>query len=748
MPAALLIVFGAAITVVASYTLGRMLLDTLRVRLYRQEETLFSFITGAACLHLVVFALMSAQLAYAGVFLAFAAAILLAGWLRGAFRTSTAPQLPALPPLWRWIFAAVYAVYAFLYLSNSMAPEMSPDGSAYHLGLVSRYLREHGFSRITTNMYANLTQGIEMLYAFAFAFGRHSAAATVHCAFTLSMPLLMMAHARRYGFTAAGAGGALLFLCSPVVGIDGTTAYNDVAVVTVVFAVFSLLHIWADEKQPGLVALIGLLAGFCFATKYTAALAIPFAGAFLLWKNWRQRKPWIKPLLVFSACVALMAVPWAAKNWIVVGNPLSPFFNKWFPNPGVTIAFEQEYIERMRHYGDPKSYWDVPLDLTVHGAMLAGMLGPVFVLTPLALFALRYREGRRLLLAALIFAVPYVNNIGTRFLLPALPFLSLALGLVMVRIKFVLPLLIVTHAVISLPHVLAKYCSPYAWRLERVPVAAALRITPEEKYLKDRFWGYPFARMIETHVPPDEKIFSFSGVPEAYITRDFLTGYQAAFNNTLSEFVWVGLFPDTAPVLRTRLAFSSQPLRQLKLVLTKPSTEQWNIAEFHILNKAEQIERTPEWRIRARPNPWDVQMAFDNTPVTRWRTQEPPKSNMFVEVDLGSERVMDAVLLEQSKDQIGARLELHGRGPKGPWKLLTTRQEFSESPAPRGLRRAAMEELRARGIRYVFAMSDDPAAKDYNENRALWGLTLLAEHSGTRLYFIEPSAPLPRQPEK
>jgi hypothetical protein len=748
MPAALLIVFGAAITVAASYTLGRLLLDALRVRLYGQEETLFSFITGAACLHLVVFALMSAQLAYTGVFLAVAASILLGGWLRGAFRSSTAPKLPALPPLWKWIFAAVYAVYAFLYLSNSMAPEMSPDGSAYHLGLVSRYLREHGFSRITTNMYANLTQGIEMLYAFAFAFGRHSAAATVHCAFTLAMPLLMMAHARRYGFTAAGAGGALLFLCSPVVGIDGTTAYNDVAVVTVVFAMFSLLQIWADEKQPGLVPLIGLLAGFCFATKYTAALAIPFAGAFLLWKNWRHRKPWLKSLLVFSACVALMAVPWAAKNWIIVGNPLSPFFNKWFPNPGVTIGFEQEYIERMRHYGDPKSYWDVPLDLTVHGAMLAGMLGPVFVLTPLALFALRYREGRRLLLAALIFAVPYANNIGTRFLLPALPFLSLALGLVMVRLKFVLPLLVVTHAVISWPHVLAKYCSPYAWRLERVPVAAALRITPEEKYLSERHWGYPFARMIEKHVPPDEKIFSFSGVPEAYLTRDFLTGYQAAFNNTLSEFVWVGLFPDTAPLLRTRLAFPSQPIRQLKLVLKKPSTEQWNVAEFHILHKTEPIERTPEWRLRARPNPWDVQMAFDNTPVTRWRTQEPSKSDMFVEVDLGSDRVMDAIVLEQSKDQISTQLELHGRSDKGTWKLLADKLEFSETPRPRGLRRAAMEELRARGVRYVFAMSDDPAAKDYNENRALWGLTLLAEHSGARLYFIEPSASLPRQPEK
>src|SRR5262249_20983563 len=151
--------------------------------------------------------------------------------------------------------------------------------------------------------------------------------------------------------------------------------------------------------------------------------------------------------------------PWAAKNWIIVSNPLSPFFNRWFPNPYVHISFEQEYMESMRHYGNPKSYWDLPLDLTVHGAMLSGMVGPLFVLTPLALLALRFREGRRLLPAALIFALPYLNNIGTRFLLPALPMLSLALALAVARSMFVLPFLAVVHAVISWPYVLKTYCS-------------------------------------------------------------------------------------------------------------------------------------------------------------------------------------------------------------------------------------------------------------------------------------------------
>ena len=82
-----------------------------------------------------------------------------------------------MPALWRWLFVAVFAGFTFLYVANAMAPEISPDGVSYHLTFVARYMREHRLVFVPTNMYAQLSQGIEMLFAFAFAFGRHSAAA-------------------------------------------------------------------------------------------------------------------------------------------------------------------------------------------------------------------------------------------------------------------------------------------------------------------------------------------------------------------------------------------------------------------------------------------------------------------------------------------------------------------------------------------------------------------------------------------
>ena len=43
--------------------------------------------------------------------------------------------------------------------------------------------------------------------------------------------------------------------------------------------------------------------------------------------------------------------------------------------------------------------------MTIRGGVLGGLLGPVFLLAPIGLLALRWRLGRRALMAALVFAI-------------------------------------------------------------------------------------------------------------------------------------------------------------------------------------------------------------------------------------------------------------------------------------------------------------------------------------------------------
>ena len=106
----------------------------------------------------------------------------------GQTLSSVSPAVSAVFGSWtNSSFLLAFILYFILYFFNSMAPEASFDGSRYHLALAGRYLRDHGFHRITNNMYASLSQGVEMLYLWAFAFGQHSAAAMVHFAFLVAL---------------------------------------------------------------------------------------------------------------------------------------------------------------------------------------------------------------------------------------------------------------------------------------------------------------------------------------------------------------------------------------------------------------------------------------------------------------------------------------------------------------------------------------------------------------------------------
>jgi hypothetical protein len=736
IPQAFYILFGAAFTFLTAVALGRLLFDLLKLRFYRTEGFLLAFFAGSACLSGIVFALAVAQLARAGVFLAVGAlAIGLAAW-RGLLKDSGEP-LPALPRFWKILFGVVFTIYLAAYLTNAMTPERSPDGAAYHLGLVARYLREHGFRRITTNMYANLSQGVEMLYLFAFAFGRHSAAALVHFCFLATLPLAMLSYARRFAFPAAGAAGALLFFLSPVVGMDGTTAYIDVAVAAILFAVFYLLQIWDKERSSAWLVPIGLLAGFGYAAKYTAVLAVFYALGFVGWKLVRARQPVLKPLLIVSACALLMIVPWVAKNWIWLDNPFSPFFNIAFPNPYVHVSLEREWTHYLRTY-EVKSPLAIPLEITVGGAALCGLLGPVFLLAPLALFALREQAGRRLLLAALVFGCTYFLNIGTRFLIPVAPFVALAMGLAAVRAKGLAPLLVMTHALVCWPASIKLYAAPAAWRIQKAfPWKQALRVEGEDGFLTRSFPNYPPMRLIDDRVPPGERVLAMNSVAEAYTSRDILVAYQSAFNEVTRDVLWTPVVEYFRPKREVVFDFGPRKLRAVRVVQTAGERpEHWAINEFYVLEGQQEVKRTPSWKLEAYPNPWDAEMAFDRNAATRWRSWEGLFPGMYFTADFGSTQVVDSVRLLCAAGQYDMRMRVDGQLESGRWVILNSTPEQSMVDDPPALRRDAVAAIRARGVQWVLIYDSDYGAEDLKNKSREWGVTFVGERHGGRLYRL------------
>jgi hypothetical protein len=409
---ALGIVLAAAFTVASSVAAGRLLLDRIGLRLGRQEYLLFSFATGSALLSLAVLVCAALRIARWETFLLLGGALIACSLRNGVSRVW--PILERGHTRLTPFFAVVFVGFTVVYFVWALAPELSPDGVTYHLGLVSRYLREQGFASVPDSMYACLSQGAEMLFLFAFAFGRHSAAALVHFSFLVALPWAMACYGQRFGFPVPAMAAALLVYLSPVVGADGASAYNDVAAAFVLFAVFYLLELWTESREPGLLVPIGLLAGFAFAIKYTAFLALPFALAVVACRLRRARGELGRAVLVVAGAASLMIAPWMVKNLVTVGNPVAPFFNRWFPNSMVFVEFEDSYQRHMRSYGLADRRL-IPIQATVKGGALQGFIGPIFLLSPLALLALRRERGRRLLVAGAVFALPYFGNIGARF---------------------------------------------------------------------------------------------------------------------------------------------------------------------------------------------------------------------------------------------------------------------------------------------------------------------------------------------
>jgi hypothetical protein len=700
---------GAVFTGAACWALGTLLFRGLRISLRRFEHDLLAGMTGAALLSLIGFLLCSLRMARTPVFLLLGMAAL-GGGIRVAVNSPRRESLPSIPAFWKWLFAIGFVLYSLLYLSNSLAPEHSPDGSTYHLGLVARYFRDGGFVLLTTNFYGSLSQGMEMLFLFAFAFGRHPAAATVHCLFLLTLPYLLLSYGRRIGHPRAGVTAAMLVFLSPLVGIDGVSAYNDVALATVAFSMFYALEIWREGREDRLLIPIGLLAGFCFAIKYTGFVAPLYAILILLIQG-----GWFKALIT-GASSALMAAPWLLKNWIWLGNPVSPFLNRWFPNPWIHISFENFYRTYLRSYG-LTSFAPLFRIVTVTGE-LGGQLGPVFLLAPMALFALRFKHGRYCLLAALFFLIPYPQNIGARFLIPALPFVAFGIALGFEFSRALQAALVVAALVLAWPRVIDRYRAPAGgWQIETMPWQVTLHLRDPEAWLLDHSSGYGLALTINQTVPPNKRIWSTMPVSEAYTKPDVLVYYYSAECETIHDTILTALQP---PLRTLRFTFPPRTLGTVRFVNREASPEIWNVADARFYSGGTEI---PVARVASRPFPWEAGLAFDHNPATRWRSWEPMRSGMYLEADFGKPQQIDRAELQADGD-----LALAG---------IPAKVGRLDLPAPPEVRRLATQAIKARGIDYLLMGGEHPASADMRKDPEAWGLRIAAERGPDRIYQIQ-----------
>jgi len=718
---------GGVLTVAAASALGTLMMQRLAIALTRLEFRLFALLAGSACLSALVLLLASLQLARKGVFLALAAVAIVSA-CRGRNETSHEASAAA-PRSFLILFCAIALPFLVLYLFTAWAPEASPDGSAYHLGNVLRYWAHHGIYPIR-DMYGALPEGMEMLFLAAFSIGRHSAAALVHLAFLIALPLLVIAFSLRFGFPKAGFLAAALVFASPVIGKDGASAYNDVALAAVAFGVVYAMELWREKGDSRLLILAGLLAGFCFGIKYTGFVAALYALVLV--------GPRLRQLLLFAVPCVLLAAPWLVKNVVYMHNPVSPFFNRAFPNPYVSPKFEKDYTHSMIHAAGASNPRELVLQYAVFGGRVCGFLGPLFLLAPLGLAALRQRQGRRLLLAAALFAAPALANQGTRFLIPAAPCAALALGMAVADTRFAVPALMLLHAFASWPSVAIAYCDRYAWRLGGVPVRAAFSTRAVPEYLRQNLGAaYDMARILERETAPGSRIFCINCPPQAYVLRDVSVSYESQEGNALGDMLWTAMEKERQPRKRIVLSFPRVLAHGLRVELLRPKPDQvWRVTEFRVLSRGRELPRSPAWKIHAFPDPWEAPFAFDNSPVSKWSTEQYGPRGAFLEVEFGRAESVDAVALECPEDA-PTDLGLRAETSRGDWIALHPAIAGATVDPPAGMRRAAVRMLESYGFDYLVIPDGDYYSDDYKKYPAFWGLRSAARAGDWTLYQLE-----------
>jgi hypothetical protein len=128
---------------------------------------------------------------------------------------------------------------------------------------------------------------------------------------------------------------------------------------------------------------------------------------------------------------------------------------------------------------------------------------------------------------------------------------------------------------------------------------------------------------------------------------------------------------------------------------TRFETDANGAAEIRFYARGAEIEREPAWRVLC-PD------AFDNSLLTVCAGKAG--------VEFGREMTVKEV------------------------RVFGTRG--AASPVPPGLRRAAIVELKRRGITHVLAGPEGSLADEMSRNAEYWGVEEIAESNGTRIYRI------------
>lgn len=360
------------VTLWACARMGEALLA--RFDFFGQSEPALEQLVLSSALGLILFSLGILLIGLLGffyqetMFLLLAVFILLPALLREKKGSFPSLRTLNLRESLHWLFFGVL----MLSWIQALAPPTGMDALAYHLEHPKQFIYAHRLHYVPFTRESLWPYQTEMLFTYGLLLQGTTLAQLFHwCFYGLTVAAVYVLSARWINKNTARI-AALIYLLTPMAFAQSGQAYVDMSLAFyVTLAVHFFLKYSSSRKLKNLF-LCAVFAGAAAGTKYLGVGCCAILFAFVLIQS--PVRP--KDIFIFLAGTSLIAGIWYIRSWVLIGNPVYPFFHSIFGSgwnteigKGVGVGYGFENFLKL--------LWDIALNPVPFGSQI---MGPFYLL--------------------------------------------------------------------------------------------------------------------------------------------------------------------------------------------------------------------------------------------------------------------------------------------------------------------------------------------------------------------------------
>ncbi len=378
------------------------------------------------------------------------------GFISATRHVRRAGKLPAIKPQLRrhWPVLAIMLPVALFFLGSALCPPYWWDELVYHVTVPRRWHADGALLVYGDLPYSAFPSGGEILF---WVLGCVSTVETPRlvvwaamCLSLLAIYLLLQQTLERW----IAAALAVVYALTRSVMFGATYTHVEIILTMYVAAMVMLATARPADVPDGddtqvppwwlHGAILGLPAGAALGVKLTALPLLCVPAVLVVAANWKhQRRECLRTLAVFGLAAAAVAAPFYLRAWIHTGNPVYPYFARWFTNDPATLAMSDLH-HRMgsANFGQPSivGYLTTPFRLATPTLEHDGAFGWQYLGLLAALLAAACRKHKKqkqaiALLAAVaaIYTFWFLTSQQARFLTPTYFLVVIGGGLLLGR---------------------------------------------------------------------------------------------------------------------------------------------------------------------------------------------------------------------------------------------------------------------------------------------------------------------------